>query len=194
VPPGSRLAARLRFIGDLYRSNRLVDVWCQDWKDTLAGVATWYKALIPDRVIAYLDPPYMEKSPKLYGHSFDPSGGYAEPRSPLERGDWLRGFGHHQLAEYLRHRAQNRWILSYDNHLDLTTDPRLYAAARMNPGRREAANLLQVHRWPISKRLVDLRYSASAVHSHRGQRQELLLTTLPPSCVPLNDRMRALPN
>jgi hypothetical protein len=42
-------------------------------------------------------------------------------------------------------------------------------------------------------RLVDLRYSASAVNAHRGQRQELLLTTLPPSCVPLNDRMHALP-
>jgi DNA adenine methylase len=187
------LAARLRFIGDLYRSNRLVDVWCQDWKDTLAGVASWYKALIPDRVITYLDPPYIEKSPTLYGHSFDPSGGYAEPRSPLERHDWLRSFEHHQLAEYLRCRAQNRWILSYDHRPELTADPRLYSVARMSPSRHDAEKLLRVHRWPISKRLVDLRYSASAVNAHRGRRQELLLTTLPPSSVPLSDRMRGLP-
>ena len=185
--------ARLRFIGELYRSNRLVDVWCRDWKDTLAGVATWYKALIPDRVIAYLDPPYLDKSAKLYIHSFDPCGGYAEPRSPLERDGWLSGFEHQMLAEYLRRRARNRWILCYDHHPDLTTNPRLYLTARMSPSRDDAEKLLQVHRWPISKRLVDLRYSASAVRAHRGQRQELLLTTLPPSCVPLNERMRALP-
>jgi DNA adenine methylase len=188
------LAARLRFVGDLYRSNRLADVWCKDWRDTLADVAEWYKSLIPDQVIAYLDPPYMEKSPKLYGHSFDPCGGYAEPRSPLEKADWLRGFGHHHLAEYLRRLAQNRWILSYDHHPALTTDPRLYATARMNPSRRDAADLLQVRRWPISKRLVDLRYSAAATRPHRGRRQELLLTTLPPSCIPLNERFRVLPS
>lgn len=138
------LAAQLRFIGDLYRSNRLAGVWCKDWKDTLTDVATWYKVLIPDRVITYLDPPYLAKSPKLYGHSFDPCGGYAESRSPLERDGWLRGFGHHQLAEYLRHCAQNRWILSYDHHPDLTSDPRLCATAaparssRRNSTRRSA--------------------------------------------------------
>jgi DNA adenine methylase len=187
------LAARLRFVGDLYRSNRLADVWSKDWRDTMADVAEWYKTLIPDQVITYLDPPYMEKSAKLYGHSFDPWGGYAEPRSPLEKADWLRGFGHYYLAEYLRRRAQNRWILSYDHHPELTANPRLYMAARMNPSRRDAEELLQVRRWPISKRLVDLRYSAAATRPHRGKRQELLLTTLPPSCIPLNKRFRTLP-
>jgi DNA adenine methylase len=187
------LAARLRFVGDLYRSNRLADVWCRDWRDTMADVAEWYATLIPDRVVTYLDPPYLEKSPKLYGHSFDPLGGYADPQSPLEKADWLRGFGHYHLAEYLRRRAQNRWILSYDDHPELTTNSRLYMATRMNPDRRDAEELLQVRRWPISKRLVDLRYSAAATRPHRGKRQELLLTTLPPSCIPLNERIRALP-
>lgn len=188
------LAARLRFVGDLYRSNRLADVWWKDWRDTMADVAEWYTTLIPDQVITYLDPPYMDKSPKLYGHSFDPWGGYAEPRSPLEKADWLRGFEHYHLAEYLRRRAQSRWILSYDHHPELTADPRLYVAARMNPSRRDAEELLQVRRWTISKRLVDLRYSAAATRPHRGKRQELLLTTLPPSCIPFNERFRALPS
>jgi DNA adenine methylase len=72
------LAARLRFVGDLYASNRLADVWCKDWADTLGDVAEWYPQLIPNRIIAYLDPPYWSKSLKLYARSFDPAGGYAE--------------------------------------------------------------------------------------------------------------------
>jgi hypothetical protein len=47
---------------------------------------------------------------------------------------------------------------------------------------------LAVPAWRISKRLVDLRYSASFTATHRGRREELLLTTLPPSRVPVNDR------
>jgi DNA adenine methylase len=185
------LATRLRFVGDLYRSNRVVDVWCKDWQDTLADVAEWYKALIPDRVITYLDPPYIEKSPTLYGFSFDELGGYGQSRSQLDDGAWLRAFQHHKLAEYLRCRAQNHWILSYDNDPGLTTNPRLYRAARMTPSPRDTEEL-RIRHWRITKRLVDLHYSAAATTSHRGMRQELLLTTLPPSSVPLNERFRAL--
>lgn len=61
----------------------------------------------------------------------------------------------------------------------------------MTPG-REDRRILGVRRWRITKRLVDLRYSAAARKPHRGKRQELLLTTLPPSCVPENERFRAL--
>jgi DNA adenine methylase len=186
------LADRLRFVGDLYRSNRLVDVWCKDWRATLEDVAEWYPNLLPDHVIAYLDPPYMKKSEKLYGRSFHPWAGLSEPKSPLERHDWFTGLNHYRLAEYLRQRAQVRWILSYDNHPELIEDPRLYALSRMNPARK-AVQELHIRSWPISKRLVDLRYSASADKAHRGERQELLLTTLPPSCVPLNERFRGLP-
>jgi DNA adenine methylase len=28
------LETRLRFIGDIYTTNRLVDVWCKDWQAT----------------------------------------------------------------------------------------------------------------------------------------------------------------
>ena len=187
------LEARLRFIGDLYRSNRLVDVWCEDWEKTLASVAQRYKGLIPDRVITYLDPPYMQKSPKLYGRSFDALGGYGRSRSPLENHSWLRDFQHHRLAEYLRCRAQNRWVLSYDDHPDLTADSWLYTVNRMTPS-LDDRELLGVRCWRISKRLVDLRYSAAAKQPHRGKREEMLLTTLPPSCVPVNERFRTLPN
>jgi DNA adenine methylase len=186
------LETRLRFIGDLYRSNRLVDVWCRNWKDTLEEVPERYPALIPNRIIAYLDPPYMEKSEKLYRHSFDPMGGFAIPKSPVEAHDWLSGLGHILLAEYLRKRAQVRWILSYDNNPQLTSDSTLYAANRMNPNQDDAATL-HIPRWFITKRLVDLRYSASARNPHRGKRQELLLTTLPPSCIPVGNRFSALP-
>ena len=192
------LAARLRFVGDLYRSNRLADVWCKDWRDTLDDVAEWYPQLIPNQVIAYLDPPYWSKSPQLYRKSFDPAGGYADlsplrPVSPLEAHAWLDDLAHYKLAEYLRHAAQVRWILSYDDHPDLTRDERLYAARRMSPA-KEVHHRDGVHRWHITRRLVDLRYSASATKEHRGKREELLITTLPPSCIPLDAKFRAHPS
>lgn len=192
------LVTRLRFIGDLYASNRLVDVWCKDWQDTLDDVAEWYPQLIPNQVIAYLDPPYWSKSPKLYRKSFDPAGGYTElspvrPVSPLEAHDWLDDLAHYKLAEYLRRQAQVRWILSYDDHPDLIQDDRLYAARRMSPS-AEAADRDGVRHWHITRRLVDLRYSASATKEHRGKRQELLITTLPPSCIPLDEKFRVHPS
>lgn len=192
------LATRLRFVGDLYAANRIVDVWRMDWLTTLDRVAEWYPQLIPNRVIAYLDPPYWSKSEKLYRRSFDPAGGYAQGKrpletiSPLERHDWLEGLAHYRLADYLRHHAQVRWILSYDDHPDLTADEALYAAKRMRPSGDDTDRLGARH-WHITKRLVDLRYSASATKEHRGKSQELLITTLPPSCVPADDRFRPLP-
>lgn len=184
------LEQRLRFVGDLYDANKLVDVWCKDWQNTLRDVVEWYPQLLPNRVIAYLDPPYWEKSPRLYGMSFDPAGGYAT--SAAMQDEWLAGIAHYKLAEYLRRRAQIRWILSYDNHPDLVNDEGLYATGRMTPRADEIA-LLGVRSWRISKRLVDLRYSASSTANHRGKRQELLLTTLPPPRVPTNRRFRPLP-
>jgi site-specific DNA-adenine methylase len=194
------LAARLRFVGDLYASNRLADVWCKDWAYTLGDVAEWYPQLIPNRVIAYLDPPYWSKSPKLYARSFDPAGGYAERgrpmpsergKSPLEQHNWLSGLDHYRLAGYLCHHAQVRWILSYDDHPDLTEDENLYAVTQMALADGDRQNARQ---WSITKRLVDLRYSASATSAHRGKREELLITTLPASSVPLDDRFRAHPS
>jgi len=185
------LASRLRLVGDLYNSGRLVDVWCKDWQRTLLDVAEWYPQLIPNRVVAYLDPPYWSKSPKLYGKSFDPGGGYSDREHPDRHCDWQAGLAHYRLAEYLRRRAQLRWILSYDNFPDLTSDNGLYRASRMSPS-VEDARILGVRSWRISKRVVDLSYSASSSSKYRGVREELLLTTLPPSRVATNDRFRSL--
>jgi hypothetical protein len=72
------------------------------------------------------------------------------------------GRAHYRLAQHLRCRAQVRWILSYDNHPDLINDLGLYAVGRMTPNALGAASL-GVHAWHISKRLMDLRYSASSL-------------------------------
>jgi DNA adenine methylase len=182
------LAERLKFIGALYRANRIVDVWCKDWQAALSDVAEWYPELLPNRVLAYLDPPYVAKSEKLYGKSFDPSGGYSTARSGSLITEWDRGLEHYRLAEYLRRRAQHRWLLSYDSHSSLLTDPGLYAAGRMTPGSNER-QLLGVKSWYISKRIVDLSYSVSG-HGRNDRAEELLLTTLPAACVPAGSRLR----
>jgi DNA adenine methylase len=185
------LEARLRFVGALYNSNRLVDVWCKDWQATLRDVVEWYPQLLPNRVIAYLDPPYWNKSSKLYRRSFDPAGGYpSRANSHVENG-WVAGMAHYALAEYLRRRAQLRWILSYDHYPELTSQSALYANDRMTPS-IEDTQLLGVRSWYISKRVVDLHYSAAFTAKFRGKRQELLLTTLPPGRVPMNDQFRPL--
>jgi DNA adenine methylase len=185
------LETRLRFVGALYSSNRLVDVWCKDWQSTLRDVVEWYPQLLPNRVIAYLDPPYWNKSAKLYRRSFDPAGGYPSRANSLIENGWVAGMAHYVLAEYLRCRAQLRWILSYDHYPELTSQSALYAGDRMTPS-PEDAQLLGVRSWYISKRIIDLHYSAAFTAKFRGKRQELLLTTLPPGRVPINDRFRPL--
>lgn len=184
------LAARLRFIGDLYSSNRIADVWCKDWRETLHDVAEWYSDLLPNRVIAYVDPPYMAKSEKLYSTSFDPAGGYSPTRKGVENFEWGRGKEHYRLAEYLRRRSQYRWILSYDNNPILLSDPGLYAGGRMQPI-AEDRDLLGVKSWYIQKRLVDLNYSVAG-HGRNSRTQELLITTLPSAAVPVDSRIRAV--
>jgi DNA adenine methylase len=182
------IVERVRFVGYLYDTHRLVDVWCKDWSTTLDDVPEWYPNLVPDRVLAYLDPPYLVKSEKLYQQSFDPAGGYATaPTSDLT---WSDRMMHYRLAEHLRRRTRFRWILSYDAEPALVADRALYAAARMTPSRSEKV-LLDVREWRISKRLVSLRYTAAA-RGIRGAVDELLMTTLPPETVPLNREFRRL--
>jgi len=183
------LEQRLRFIGHLYAANRLVDVWHKDWQVTVTDVAEWYPQLLPNRVVAYLDPPYLRNSARLYGRSFDPAGGYAPAHAGLDPFAWTEGSAHYRLAEYLRRRALYRWILSYDHHPALTTDPALYAAGRMTPTDQEKAEL-GVRAWHISKRLVDLHYSVTT--TDRGKQEELLITTLPSRSVPVSHRFRPL--
>jgi DNA adenine methylase len=173
----------------LYDVGRLVDVWHKDWKQTLADVPEFYPQLIPSRVVAYLDPPYIEKASHLYRTSFDPRGGYG--------GDGVGKSGlndhmlHVQLAVYLRTKAQFRWLLSYDNNPLLTESNWLYANSRMTPS-REDREALGVKSWSLTKRLVTTRYSASGKTGKRNA-DELLITTLPSSTVPLDHQLRELP-
>lgn len=178
------LTERVEYVGHLYETKRIVDVWRADWKTTLHGVASHYKTLLPDRVIAYIDPPYLSKSGKLYRRSFDVRA--AQSGRDL---DWMAGLQHYNLAEYLRREMQYRWILSYDYDDRLLTEAALYAAKAMQPSAR-TRRLTGVKSWRISKRLVTLNYTASS-RTGRGIAQELLLTTLPPGTVPLNERLRA---
>lgn len=176
------LIERLEYIGHLYETRRIVDVWVADWRTTLRGVSSHYKTLLPDRVVAYLDPPYLSKSGKLYQRSFD-----VEAAQDGKDLDWMSGLQHHDLAQYLRREMQFRWILSYDYDERLLTDDALYAANAMCPS-RPSRDLNGVKAWHISKRIVTLNYTASS-RAGRGPAQELLLTTLPPATVPISERL-----
>ena len=180
-----QLQKRLEYVGDLYRTNRLLDVWCKDWEATLADVAEWYPQLLPDRVVAYLDPPYFEKSAKLYGLSFDPAGGYAPRPGSALHSRWQHGREHLRLAEYLRRKARYRWILSYDYNDRLLESPLLYRARRMTPSDEDKA-LLGAREWRISRRVLTMRYTAAGTPT-RSCSREVLLTTLPPSSLPGGD-------
>lgn len=178
------IAERIGLIGELYRTGRIVDVWCRDWRDTLDTIPEVYPQLIPKRVIAYLDPPYIEKAPKLYRSSFHPQ--RTHPRASVEALTWSNHRAHFFLAEHLTRRMPFRWILSYDHHPSVLTDPLLYARNWTCPS--EDDRLLGAQRWPISKRVVTIRHTAAA--RARGNAQELLLTTLPASRVPVDDTLR----
>lgn len=179
------LEDRLRYVGHLYDIGRLVDVWRKDWKQTLSDVPERYPQLLPSRVVAYLDPPYVEKSSVLYRASFDPLGGYRGAQPNQSRGDDSL---HLSLAAYLRTKAQFRWLLSYDNHPMLTSSPWLYAQSRMTPSDVDR-EMLGVKRWRISKRVISTRYSAAGRVGKRAA-DELLITTLPAGTVPVDDEIR----
>lgn len=161
------LAARLEFVGHLADTGRITDVWSCDWRETLQLAEARYRTLHKDSVLAYLDPPYTDKSQRLYATSFG-----------------TRSFPHLALAQYLRGDMRYRWILSYDNHPDLLT-PRYY-------GDHDKANAdgTALDRLPLSRRLVGLTYSAAASRG-RGRREELLITSLPEVCVPTTGRFAA---
>jgi DNA adenine methylase len=89
------LERRIRAVGDLANSGRLVDVWHSDWRSSLARAAR-FGGLTPDEIVAYLDPPYVEKAPELYEWSFESN-------------------QHDALAEALTAMDGFRWLLSYDD-------------------------------------------------------------------------------
>lgn len=181
------LADRIDYVAHLYATGRLVDVWCMDWHDTLDNTASVYKTLVPNRVIAYLDPPYLRKSSTLYNTSFDDR--EQTLRSVPAPAGWPNAIAHEQLAHYLTREMRYRWLLSYDYDPMLLASQLLYGRNRMNPSsddRREG-----VKAWRIVKGLVGLTYTAAA-HGDRGNAVELLLSTLPPRCVLDNDSIRTI--
>ncbi|GAA2845554.1 DNA methyltransferase [Actinoplanes cyaneus] len=144
------LAERIRLVGSLYESGKLLDVWRQDWKATFEKFASTYGKYGSDDVVSYLDPPYVDKAARLYTTAF---------------GD----FDHKQLAEYLNTSPKYRWVLSYDDHPDIRE---LYGSATIKPEDSTAP------RWRIQRRLVQLLYSASG-STGRGLKSELIISTLP---------------
>lgn len=98
------LERRIRAVGDLADTGRLLDVWTCDWQTSLQRARTWYPELTANEIVVYLDPPYVDKAATLYDRSFDDE-------------------AHRNLASTLRKTDGFRWVLSYDD-ADLTR--RLY--------------------------------------------------------------------
>jgi DNA adenine methylase len=121
----------------------------------------------PSHTIAYLDPPYVEKSARLYKTGFS---------KRFENPDRWEGLNEHEeLAAYLRTTATIRWILSYDDHPALLSSETLYANALTTA---DARTLIQVRPAnDIVLRRIELQHSASS-QKKRHQVPELVLTTL----------------
>jgi DNA adenine methylase len=182
----SAIEDRIKYIGHLYERGRLVDVWLKDWVDTVDDLAERLPDLPPESTLLYLDPPYLAKSDRLYRQAADRDGSPTSQR--MDAAPTRDLTLHLKLADYLTREAQHRWILSYDANDDLLASNLLYRLDRMAP-RKSERDYAGVRRWRISKRLVSQLYSASAA-SGRGLRDELLITTLPPSAVPLDATFR----
>ena len=89
------LERRIRAVGDLAATGRLLDVWNCDWRQSLRR-ASCFGGLTCDEVAVYLDPPYTQKAPELYEWSFDSR-------------------QHQELAAALNGTWGFRWVLSYDD-------------------------------------------------------------------------------
>lgn len=113
------LERRIRAVGNLADTGRLLDVWTCDWETSLDRARTWYPQLTPNEIVVYLDPPYVDKAATLYDKSFDNE-------------------GHRNLASTLREVSGFRWVLSYDD-ADLTRS--LY------PHRRSYRRITVPHRY-----------------------------------------------
>ncbi|UKA64754.1 DNA adenine methylase [Arthrobacter sp. FW306-04-A] len=173
------LETRIAYVGELYSKGRIADVWCGDWRSTLDQAASTYKTIRPEAVLVYLDPPYLEKSSKLYNVSFEDE----------VDASWKGQGPHLRLAAYLMSGIPYRWILSYDVEPELTDSCLLYGRSRMTPD--EDARRLGAKSFIVSKRLTTLRYSAASNGSRNGS-DELLITTLPSSVVGKIKRLRPI--
>jgi DNA adenine methylase len=91
------LERRLKAVGNLADSARLLEVWHLDWRDSLKMVPKRFSHLAAEEILVYLDPPYVNKSDRLYPWSFDTN-------------------EHAALGEaLLSNEMFGRWVLSYDD-------------------------------------------------------------------------------
>jgi len=157
------LEERIRWVSHLYRLGKLVEPRHQGWQDALSEYTFSEKSV--DQVIAYLDPPYIEKSTKLYRRSF-------KAQTPDLWGDMKE---HYNLAAYLRREVPYRWILSYDAAPDLTSNGLLYGRRHVEP--TSNARGAGAKRYAIVRGGVKLRHSA-AVRGDRPYVDEMIFTTL----------------
>ncbi len=163
--PIDALAQRIRWIGRLHETGRLLTPRDSDWRATLEAAINDVDD--PRRLVAYLDPPYIEKSDRLYRTGFAGSGHAPDV--------WRAITAHQHLADYLRTEAPFRWVLSYDSHPQLLTNALLYGRARTTPS--DFARARGAKAWRITREEVTLLHSAST-QSARRHVSELLLSTL----------------
>lgn len=160
------LDRRIEWVGHLYSTGRLATPQEAGWQESLQRAALEESAR-PGHVIAYLDPPYVAKSGRLYKTSFSKRN---------EDPDLWQGIGpHQQLAEFLKCNAPFRWVLSYDDHPDLLNNVLLYGPLQTNPtAEARIQGAKQLH---IQRRRIGLQHSASS-QKKRRKTSELILTTL----------------
>ncbi len=113
------LERRIRAIGHLADTGRILDVWHGDWQQTLRRVRRDFDGLDPSEIVMYLDPPYVDKAPYLYEWSFEDQ-------------------AHQALADALRACKDFRWLLSYDDNP---------VARRLYPTGSGRTSLLVPHRY-----------------------------------------------
>lgn len=160
------LAQRIEWIGYLHRTGRLATPTEATWQESLQSAALEHTSR-PSHVIAYLDPPYVAKSGRLYKTSFS---------KRTEEPDLWRDITPHQiLAEYLKTEVPFRWILSYDDHPDLLRHVLLYGRRQTSP--TDVAIGQGARHFNIQRRRVEIQHSASTQRKRRDV-AELLLTTL----------------
>lgn len=96
------LERRIRAVGELASTGRILDVWHLDWRETFRRLSREYTHLTGDEIAVYLDPPYVEKAPYLYEWSFESD-------------------EHQALARALSKAGRFRWLLSYDDNAIIRT-------------------------------------------------------------------------
>jgi len=116
---------RIKAIGDLAATGRILDVWCLDYETTLKRVREQFGHLDTTEIVLYLDPPYVDKAIKLYGSSFDEA-------------------EHNRLMTTLS-LCQYRWLLSYDDSPDIRGRYEVLGATGNRPEPMRPTRLLVEH-------------------------------------------------